>query len=91
MYPFLTLEDGTEIVHSDIILKKDAETVRVYIEKPVDGGFFSAECMLPGYEWKNVSGFSETEILYFQELIESVAHIIYRLARSGGFDNAANF
>ena len=36
-----------------------------------------------------------TEIKYFQEYIESVAHIIMQLAREGGFegglDSASNF
>ena len=32
MYGYMTLDDGTEIVHSDM---KDDGTVKVYIEKPV--------------------------------------------------------
>ena len=31
MYPFMTLDDGTEIVHSDML---DGGRVKVYIEKP---------------------------------------------------------
>ena len=31
MYPFLTLDDSTEIVHSEM---RDDNTVKVYIEKP---------------------------------------------------------
>ena len=52
MYPFMTLDDNTEIVHSD--MGEDGR-VKVYVEKPVDGGFHSAVCMLPGYEWSEVS------------------------------------
>lgn len=91
MYPFMTLEDDTEIVHSEILEDNGKENVKVYIEKPVEGGFLSAECYLPEYQWKNIDGFSEEEIKKFQEFLESTAHIIIRLAKEGGFDNAANF
>lgn len=91
MYPFMSLDGGVEIVHSDAYEDDGVETVKVYIEQPVYGGFHSAECYLPSYEWKNVDGFSDDEISKFQEFLESVAHVIIRLARNGGFDNAANF
>lgn len=35
MYPFITLDDETEIVHSEM---HEDGTVRVYMEKPVEGG-----------------------------------------------------
>ena len=88
MYPFLQLEDGTEIVHSEI--KHDGK-VKVYIEKPIDGGFQSAECYLPDYTWANIEGFLAKDIEKFQEIIESTAHLIIRFSQEGGFENAANF
>ncbi|MCD8084674.1 MAG: hypothetical protein LUE86_14500 [Clostridiales bacterium] len=92
MYPFMTLNDGTEIVHSEAYKGNDgSECVKVYFEKPVYGGFHSAECYLPSYEWKNIEGFSPEKIQELQEFLESIAHIVIRLAREGGFDNAANF
>ena len=91
MYPFMTLEDKTEVVHSDTYEENGAECVKVYFERPVMGGFDSAECYLPAYEWKNVEGFSEAEIKSFQELVESTAHVIIQLAREGGLELAANF
>lgn len=91
MYPFMTLADQTEVVHSEAYNDNGRETVKVYFEKPVYGGFHSAECYLPSYEWKNIDGFSEQEINYFTEYLKSVAHIVIRLAREGGFDDAANF
>ena len=33
MYPFIQLQDDTEIVHSEIL---EDEVVKVYIEKPVN-------------------------------------------------------
>ena len=61
------------------------------IEKPVEGGFHSAECVLPEYTWQNVQGFSKNDIDELQDIIASLAHIIIRLAREGGFDNASGF
>ena len=91
MYPFMTLNDKTEIVHSGAYIENNQEKVKVYFEKPIYGGFKSAECYLPTYEWKNIDGFSEEEIGSFQELLQSTAHIIISLAREGGFENATNF
>ena len=88
MYPFLKLEDNTEIVHSEMLAD---DVVKVYIEKPVEGGFHSAVCYLPKYKWEEVSGFTVEEIDGFQEILESTAHLIIRFAREGGFANAANF
>ncbi|MGN0361232.1 MAG: hypothetical protein ACI4ET_00130 [Bilifractor sp.] len=91
LYPFMTLEDNTEIVHSESYIENNKEHVRVEIEKPVEGGFHSAECILPEYEWRNVQGFTQDDIMRYQKIIESVAHIIIRLAREGGFDRASGF
>ena len=89
LYPFMTLPDETEIVHSESIVKNGREMVRVCIEKPVDYGFKSATCWLPDYTWEKVEGFSRDEIAQLQELIQSLAHTIYELARDGGFEHAA--
>lgn len=89
MYPFLTLDDATEIVHSE--MRPDG-TVRVYVEKPdAEDGFHHADCILPGYHWQNVSGFSERELARYDEVIHSTAHLILRFAQEGGFENAAGF
>lgn len=89
MYPFLTLDDNTEIVHSEMM--QDG-TVKVYIEKPdCKDGFHNAYCILPEYRWEKVYGFSEEDIQKFQEIIESTAHLIMKFSTEGGFDNAANF
>lgn len=87
----MTLEDETEIVHSEPKDIDGREQVKVVIEKPIYGGFHSAECWLPDYRWDKVKGFRPEEIRAYQELLESVAHIIIALARDGGFDRAAGF
>jgi len=88
MYPFIQLNDNTEIVHSEIL---EGEQVKVYIEKPIEGGFCSATCYLPSYEWSEIIGFSKTDIDNYQEILESTAHLIIRFAWDGGFDNASSF
>lgn len=87
MYPFLTLDDGTEIVHSEL---QEDHRVRVHLEKPdAKDCFHSADCFLPGYEWANVSGFAQKDLRRFQEVLESTAHLILRFAKEGGFENAS--
>lgn len=87
MYPFMTLNDNTEITHSN--MEADG-TVKVYIETPVAGGFHNAWCILPEYKWEEINGYSGSEIEYFQEIIGSTAHLILRFSQDGGFENAAN-
>ena len=54
MYPFMTLDDNTEIVHSEM---QPDHRVKVYIEKPDEKDcFHSAVCYLPDYTWEAVSG-----------------------------------
>ena len=91
MYNYMTLNDGTGIAHSEILESNGKETVKVYFEQPVENGFNWAECWLPTYSWTGSNGFSEAQMNYFQEFLESTAHIIIQLARVGGFDNAAGF
>ena len=89
MYPYLTLDDETEIVHSEM---NEDGSVRVYIEKADEkDGFHSAYCVLPTYQGQEIDGFSEAEIAAYQRLLEKNAHFILELSQSGGFDNAAGF
>ena len=89
MYPYLTLDDETEIVHSEML---SDNTVKVYIEKPDEkDGFHYASCFLPSYEWKDVFGFSDDEIGKYLTIIENNAHLIIELSQNGGFDNASSF
>ena len=88
MYPFLTLDDNTEIVHSELL---PDQQVKVYIEKPDEKDCFHyATCYLPAYRWVDVNGFTEDEISHYQEILESTAHLIIKFSAEGGFDGAAN-
>lgn len=84
MYPYMTLADGTEIVHSQIIEKDGENTVQVHFECPIEGGFKSARCELPDYKWMFNDGYSEKEIAFFTEFLEHNAHLIYKYAANGG-------
>ena len=89
MYPFITLNDETEIVHSE--MNKDG-TVKVYIEKPDEKDcFHHATCYLPEYKWENIYGFSEADIKKFTDIIESTANLILEFSKDGGFENASGF
>lgn len=89
MYPFLTLDDQTEIVHSEM---HEDGSVKVYMEKPDEKDcFHHATCYLPRYQWEDVYGFSEEEKNYLQEVLESTAHLILRYSQEGGFENASGF
>ena len=85
LYPFMTLDDNMQIVHSEIL--PDGQ-VRVCVEQPVPRGFNSATCMLPSYSWTEVEGFEKPAIDRLQAIIADSAHLIIRLAATGGFLNA---
>lgn len=89
MYPFLTLNNDTEIVHSE--MKSDGR-VKVYIETPdLRDGFHNATCWLPDYTWENICGYSDTEMEYFKKLIKDNAHLILEFSQEGGILSASNF
>ena len=87
MYPFLTLNDDTEIMHSE--MKEDGR-VKVYIETPNEkDGFHNATCWLPEYHWEGVQGYTDAEMTYFRQLIRNNAHLIIEFSQDGGVLNAA--
>ena len=88
MYPFMTLDDGAEIVHSETL--PDGQ-VKVYIEKPDEKDcFHHAACYLPSYRWEDIYGFSEKEMDRYRDVVESTAHLILRFAEEGGVEYAAS-
>ena len=89
MYPYMTLNDDTEITHSE--MTEDGH-VKVYIETPDENdGFHNATCWLPEYRWENIFGYSEEELEYFKKLVKNNAHLIIEFSQEGGFSNASNF
>lgn len=85
LYPYMTLDDGTEVAHSQIIQEGDLAKVLVHFERPTKDGFDSARCELPSYTWSTWEGsFSEAERERFEAFLRSNAHLLYRYAVSGG-------
>ena len=88
MYPFMTLDDGAEIVHSE--MHADG-SVKVYVEKPdAKDCVPPATCWLPVYRGEDVDVFSSEELARYDEVSRSTAHLILRFAQEGGFDSASN-
>ena len=74
MYPFLTLDDETEIVHSEQL---DSGRVRVYIEKPDEKDcFHHMTCYLPDYSVEEIYGFDDDEVRRYMDIVRSAAHLI---------------
>ena len=56
MYPYMTLSDETEIVHSQIIEKDGVDTIQVHFERPTDDGLIQrgVNCQITiGYTTKD--------------------------------------
>lgn len=70
MYPYMTFEDGTEVIHSDLITDGDIEKVIVHFERPTAEGFDSARCELPSCSWTDWKGhFTQSEKRAFEECL----------------------
>ena len=89
MYPFMTLDDGTEIVHSE--MHPDGR-VKVYLEKPdAKDCFHHASCYLPDYTWEDILGFTQADLDRYLEVIQSTSHLILQFSQEGGLENASSF
>ena len=87
MYPFMTLNDETEIVHSEMT----DGIVKVYIETPDEKLCFKrATCYLPEKKWEDIYGYSDEEIQYLKEVVSSEAHLILEFSQTGGLLNASS-
>ena len=88
MYPFMTLDDGAEITHSEMSASGE---VRVYVEKSDERDcFHHATCYLPSRRWVDEFGFSPEELARYDEVVASTAHLILAFAQDGGFEHAQN-
>ena len=85
IYPFMTLEDDTEITHSE--MQANGE-VKVYVETQDEKDFFhSVICYLPDYRVEKVEGYSE-EVEKYLDFISKAAHLILEFSKEGGFYHA---
>ncbi len=89
IYPFITLDDGAEIVHSEM---QDDGRVKVYVEKADEKDcFHHMTCYLPSYEITELFGFSDNEKERYMDVIRSAANLIIEFSKDGGFENASGF
>ncbi|MDY3740977.1 MAG: hypothetical protein SO022_11005 [Selenomonadaceae bacterium] len=87
IYPFMTLEDDTEITHTEMLENGE---VKVYVETPDEKDcFHSLICYLPSYRVEEVIGYSEEEVSKHVKFIREAANLIIEFAQEGGFDHAA--
>ena len=88
MYPYVTLNDDTEITHSE--MKPDGRA-KVYMETSDErGGFHSAICWLPEYQWEDVRGYSFIDMEYLRQFVRNNAHCMIEFSKDGGVLNAAD-
>ena len=86
IYPYMTLNDDTEITHSD--MGPDG-SVKVFIETPDErDGFHSAVCWLPEYRWEDIRGYSASEMAYYRQFMRNNAHLMLEFSRDGGILDA---
>ena len=82
MKNFFTEIDGITMTFNDIGKTEDGmEYIRIYFEKPVEGGFCFLESSLPVVE---TEGFTEQEQKELLDYASRNAFIIWELAREGG-------
>lgn len=77
MWEYMGFPDGTAFAYSET---RDDQTVRIAIERPREGGFDAAECLMPAYRWKNINGFTQKEIDDFESFLRDNAPLIFELA-----------
>lgn len=84
MYPYMTLNDETEITYSDIKKIDGKEYIKVYIERPTENGFDTAECLIPDYDTWKFDGFNQNDIDNLKQIVSKGAHLFFKFARKGG-------
>lgn len=82
-YPFITLGDGTQISHSEMLADR---SVLVYIRKDA---FHRAVLVLPAQEWREVTGFTADELAQFKRVILKMTPLILEFSQKGGFRGAS--
>ena len=82
-YPFITLGDGTQISHSEMLADR---SVLVYIRKDA---FHRAVLVLPAQEWREVTGFTADELEHIKRIILKMTQLILEFSQKGGFRGAS--
>lgn len=82
-YPFITLGDGTQISHSEMLADR---SVLVHIRKDP---FHRAVLVLPAQEWRKVTGFTAGELAQLKRVILKMTPLILEFSQNGGFRGAS--
>ncbi|MCM1047718.1 MAG: hypothetical protein NC433_04760 [Clostridiales bacterium] len=77
VYPYITLADGTEIVHTQTFEEDGIQKVEVHFERPTEDGFDTARCQLPSYTWLIRKGFSEGEMELYVSMSSKPNYIFF--------------
>lgn len=88
MYRYVEFDDETLVTHSEIREKNNEKYIDVYFEKPIEGGFCSANCQLPSYTWTEIDGYTKDDIDFFTKWLEHNAATIFKYAACGGLQIA---
>lgn len=88
VYSYMTLADGTEIVHTQVFEEDGLQKVEVHFERPTEEGFDTARCQLPSYTWLKKEGFSAEEMKFFDQFMHCNAHLFYKYGTNGGIQIA---
>ena len=76
IYPFMTLEDDTEITHTEML--PDGR-VKVYVETPdAKDCFHSMVCYLPEYKVENIEGYSEAEVNKYLDTLKKEVKLYFK-------------
>ena len=78
-YPFITLDDGTQISHSEMLADR---SVLVYIRRDA---FCWAVYTLPAQEWREVAGFTTNDLEHIKKVIVKMTPLILEFSQKGGF------
>ena len=88
MYPYITLADETLITFSHLMGDDENKYVEVHFERPKPYGFDMARCVIPSYEWIIRDGYTDDEIIMFEQLLRDSAHTFFKYAEIGGLNIA---
>ena len=90
MHEFVTYEDGTLVVSSDIRTKETGdEYIIISFERPRENGFDTVVFELPSYDIVEREGnYSDEEIAIFKTVVERGAAYFFEIARGGETQSA---
>lgn len=81
---FMCLEGGNLEVRHSVILS-GTDTVKVEFKRCLRSGYQLGYCVIPGYTWTNVDGFTVDDMHRFIEFTVKYSDVLIALARNNGY------